>query len=136
MALILDTNALSAFADGDSGLRRILEPEYDLALPAIVLGEYLFGIRQSRFRVRHETWLHSHRELFLILSVGPETANRYAEIRLELRSAGKPIPTNDLWIAALAREHAFPLASRDKHFELVRGLKLVSWDSGSNPSLQ
>ena len=135
MALILDTNALSAFADGDPGLRRILEPEYDLALPAIVLGEYIFGIRQSRFHVRPEAWLRSNRELFLILSVGPETANRYAEIRLELKSAGKPIPTNDLWIAALAREHGLPLASRDKHFKLVRGLKLVYWES-ANPSLK
>ncbi len=127
MALILDTNALSAFADGDLSLRRAIEEEPDLALPVVVLGEYLFGFWQSRLRARYEAWLRAHRSAFLMLSVGPETAMRYAEIRRELKSAGQPIPTNDLWIAALTREHGYALLSRDKHFRAVRGLKLIEW---------
>src|SRR5437870_7541731 len=105
MAVILDSKALSAFADGDPRLGRAIANEMDLALPSIVLGEYLFGIRQSRFRSRYESWLRAHSATFLPLSVAAATAEHYAAIRTELKSAGTPIPTNDLWIAALAREH-------------------------------
>jgi predicted nucleic acid-binding protein len=127
MALILDTNALTAFADGNPDLHRAIEHEMDLAVPAIVLGEYFFGIRQSRHRERHEAWLRLNASTFRMLSVRPATAGHYADIRAELKSAGRPIPSNDLWIAALAREHRRPLVSRDSHFEAVRGIKLVGW---------
>jgi tRNA(fMet)-specific endonuclease VapC len=127
MALIFDTTALSAFVDGNAALRRKIDEETDLALPTIVLGEYLFGIRQSRYRTRYENWLRAHLSIFAVLSIGMTTASRYAEIRSELRSAGQPIPSNDVWIAALTREHGFRLVSRDRHFAAVRGLKLVSW---------
>ena len=64
MAVILDSKALSAFADGDPRLGRAIANEMDLALPSIVLGEYLFGIRQSRFRSRYESWLRISRRSF------------------------------------------------------------------------
>ncbi len=127
MALILDTNALSAFADGDSALRAAIENETELAVPAIVLGEYLFGIRQSRNRARYENWLRSSLSVLLVLPVAWATASHYAEIRSELKSAGNPIPTNDLWISALAREHGCSVATRDSHFKSVRGLRVVEW---------
>lgn len=56
-----------------------------------------------------------------------ETAERYSEIRHELKAAGTPIPTNDLWIAALARHHRIPLVTRDGHFRAVRGLRILAW---------
>lgn len=63
----------------------------------------------------------------MILPLGPESAARQAEIWAELRSAARPIPSNDLWIAAQAREHGYPVVSRDRHFETTRGLRLVRW---------
>jgi tRNA(fMet)-specific endonuclease VapC len=127
LALILDTNALSAFADGDESLRPLIESEADLAIPVVVLGEYLYGIHQSRFRQRYQRWLAANLTLFAMLAVGRETAQRYAEIRRELRTAGHPLPTNDVWIAALAREYRMPVVSRDRHFEAVTGLRLLTW---------
>jgi tRNA(fMet)-specific endonuclease VapC len=127
VAVILDTNALSAFADGDVKLLRAVENEIEMAVPVIVLGEYFYGIRRSRVRIRYERWLESNLPLFDVLAVGRETASHYADIRAELRAVGQPIPSNDIWIAALARERGSPLASRDRHFEAVRGLHLVSW---------
>lgn len=127
MAVVLDTNALSAFADGHPSLRRAIDSEIDLGLPVIVLGEYLFGVRQSRRRARYETWLTDHLAAFVMLAVERETASRYAELRSELKSAGRPIPSNDLWIAALARQHRCRLVTRDRHFEAVRGLELIRW---------
>jgi len=55
------------------------------------------------------------------------TARHYAAIRLELKGAGKPIPANDLWIAALSRQHAIPVMSRDSHFDFVGGLRRQTW---------
>ncbi len=127
MALIFDTNALSAFADGDTKLRKEIEDHEDLALPIIVLGEYLFGIQHSRWRARYEAWLRGNLSLFVVLELGLGTAERYAEIRSELKTAGRPIPTNDLWIAALTREHGHALLTRDTHFEAVRGLRRITW---------
>jgi tRNA(fMet)-specific endonuclease VapC len=69
MALILDTNALSALADGDLVLRRAIEHEPDYAVPVVVLGEYLFGIRRSRHRPRYELWLETLLPQLEILSV-------------------------------------------------------------------
>lgn len=125
--MILDTNALAAFADGDPSLLPVIENETGLALPVIVLGEYLYGIQQSRFRVRYQRWLDVNLSLFDLLVVGLETAGRYAELRRELKTTGTPIPSNDTWIAALAREHRLPVVTRDVHFQAVRGLHLLSW---------
>jgi predicted nucleic acid-binding protein len=127
MALILDTNALSAFAEGDAGILRVIESQDELALPAVVLGEYLFGVRQSRRRAAYEQWLRDHLAVFSVLPVGLRTAERYADIRAELKAAGNPIPMNDLWVAALAREHDSAIVTRDLHFKAVSGLRVVAW---------
>ena len=127
MALILETNALSAFVDGDQALLRAIEREAELAIPAIVLGEYLFGIHQSRQRSSYQSWLRTNLPLFDVLPVVRETAERYAEIRHELKTAGTPIPTNDLWIAALARHHRARLVTRDSRFRAIQGLQILAW---------
>ena len=62
-----------------------------------------------------------------VVAVDADTADRYADIREELRIAATPIPENDLWITALCRQHHLALASRDGHFDKVRGLKRVEW---------
>ena len=127
MALILDTNAVSAFADGDEKPLRILEDESELALPVIVLGEYLYGIRRSRLRASYESWINANLVLFDLLPILRETAEVYSEIRHELKTAGTPIPTNDLWIAALCRQHGLPLLSQDRHFDVVPGIQRLDW---------
>ena len=51
----------------------------------------------------------------------------HSSIRTELKKAGTPIPSNDVWIAALCRQHSLPLVSRDRHFDCVAGIKRVEW---------
>jgi predicted nucleic acid-binding protein len=92
-----------------------------------VLGEYLFGVWKSIHRKRYEEWLGANESLFRILAVRQATARHYAAIRFELKEAGRPIPTNDLWIAALCREYRSKLVSRDRHFAAVTGLTVVVW---------
>ena len=62
-----------------------------------------------------------------VLTVDAGTAERYAEVRDELKRKGRPIPGNDLWIAALTRQHALPLLSQDRHFDFVPGLERLGW---------
>jgi tRNA(fMet)-specific endonuclease VapC len=127
VGLILDTNALSAIADGERGATEELGRANDVALPVIVAGEYRFGILQSRRRREYEDWLAEMLSACRVLMVTEETAQHYAELRLELKTAGTPLPSNDVWIAALARQHGLPVLSRDAHFDAVRGLRRIVW---------
>ncbi len=125
--MILDTNGLSGVADGAAPLEPLLRQAAVVAIPVIVLGEFRYGIRQSRNRQRYEEWLTDFLPRFRVLPVDEDTTIRYAAIRNELRNAGTPIPANDLWIAALCRQHSLPLVSRDRHFDLVRKLRRIAW---------
>ncbi len=125
--MILDTNGLSAVADGDAALEPIVRSAVELAVPVVVLGEYRYGIQQSRDRQRYEQWLTETVCNYRVLDVDEDTAISYAAIRTELKRAGTPIPSNDVWIAALCRQHSLSLISRDQHFDLVRGIKRINW---------
>jgi predicted nucleic acid-binding protein len=125
--VILDTNALSAFVDGDLGVGNVLRGQPRAAIPVIVLGEFRYGIAQSKQRSAYETWLEAHLPHFEILPVTDETAVAYADLRVALKRAGRPIPANDAWIAALALQHRLPVLSRDQHFDSVPDLELKTW---------
>lgn len=125
--MILDTNALSAAADHDAALVAILARAEELAIPVIVLGEYRHGIAQSRNRASYENWLSGLLHDCMVLDVNEPTTHYYAEISLELKRKGKPIPTNDIWIAALCRQHSLPLLSQDRHFDWISGSRRVGW---------
>jgi predicted nucleic acid-binding protein len=127
VALILDTNALSAVADGDASAMELVAGADRVALPVIVLGEYRLGIAQSRHRASYESWLRQWIAAVTVLDIDDGTTRSYSAIALELKRKGKPIPTNDLWIAALCLQHSLPLLSRDKHFDLVAGLRRLDW---------
>ena len=125
--MILDTNALSAFAEGVLPVLRQIATADDLHIPVIVLGEYRFGIATSRRRREYERWLARGHSFWNVLPLVEETATHYASIRQELKSAGAPLPANDVWIAALARQHDLPILSRDVHFDVVTGVTRLSW---------
>jgi tRNA(fMet)-specific endonuclease VapC len=125
--VILDTNALPAFIDGDPKIGEILRRQARAAIPVIVLGEYRYGIATSRHRRAYEAWLASHLTQFDILTITEHTTIAYAALRVELKRRGRPIPANDAWIAALALEHRLPVISRDEHFGHVAGLEWVGW---------
>jgi predicted nucleic acid-binding protein len=125
--LILDTNALSAYLDNVGEAIEIISNARELAIPVIVAAEFAFGIAQSRHRQTYQKSLQRMLDLSTVLNIDVETARHYAAIRLELKTAGTPIPANDLWIAALSRQHAIPLMSRDSHFDFVNGLRRLTW---------
>jgi tRNA(fMet)-specific endonuclease VapC len=125
--MILDTNALSAFFEGDAQLKAVLSKARKFSLPVIVLGEYRFGLAGSRLRRIIEPALDSLQTISEILAIDTETIQPYAKLCHRLKQAGTPIPSNDLWIAALAVQHGLPIVSRDKHFDIVPGIRRLVW---------
>lgn len=125
--MILDTNALSAFVDGEPAVGAILGHSERAAVPVIVLGEFRYGIMASRHRKTYERWLDGHLHHFELLAVVAETAVTYAELRAALKGLGQPIPANDAWIAALAIQHQLPILSRDRHFDAVPEVRRIGW---------
>jgi tRNA(fMet)-specific endonuclease VapC len=125
--VILDTNALSAFVDGDAAVGEVLRRQARAAIPVIVLGEFRYGIAESRHRPAYEAWLEAELPHFDVLAVTEETAVAYAALRVALRRSGRPIPANDAWIAALALQHRLPVLSRDQHFDAVPDLERKDW---------
>lgn len=125
--MILDTNALSALARADWSLKARIESASRLAVTLISLGEYHFGLLGSSYRTELEGWLEALLAHTDLLQPDLRTLPHYAAIRQELKTAGTPIPANDVWIAALARQHQMPLVSRDRHFDHVRGLRRIDW---------
>jgi len=127
VGLILDTNALSAIAEGERKAVKEFARADEVAIPVIVLGEYRFGISHSRHKQEYERWLGELVAVCRVFDVNEQTTVSYAAVRGELKKAGTPIPSNDVWIAALCRQHAVPILSRDRYFDLVSGIQRVAW---------
>jgi tRNA(fMet)-specific endonuclease VapC len=125
--VILDTNALSAFVDGEPRVGAILRVEHRAAVPVVVLGEFRYGIAGSRHRKTYEDWLANHLGDFDLLAITADTTVPYASLRAALKRMGRPIPANDAWIAALAMQHGFPILSRDEHFDVLPDVRRISW---------
>ncbi|HKK18176.1 MAG TPA: PIN domain-containing protein [Opitutales bacterium] len=125
--MILDTNALSALAAKDTRLQQKIAPATHIAVTLISLGEYEFGLLNSSYRTELEAWLSSLLTKIDLIQPNRQTLPYYAAIRHELKVAGNPIPANDVWIAALVRQHNMPLLSRDRHFDAVDGIDRVEW---------
>lgn len=127
MELILDTNAVAALSKGDPAILNALRSSRTHSLPVIVLGEFEFGLQRSVRKEVLSAWLKRLETNLDVLGIDRKTAQCYATIREELRSAGTPIPENDIWIAALSRQHGLAVLTRDTQFNYVNGLVRYGW---------
>lgn len=125
--MILDTNALSSLAEKDARLIARLRNARRVVVTMISLGEFTYGIRQSRLASELDVWLKGFLMRAEVLTLDLRTIDQYAAVRTELRMAGTPIPANDCWIAALARQHRLPIVSRDEHFDKVDQVRRIAW---------
>ena len=125
--MILDTNALSAFLKEDRAVLRCVDDAETFCLPVIVLGEYRYGLSGSKARAVLTARLDALVADATVLVIDELTTRVYATVRAELKAAGTPIPENDVWIAALVRQHHMPLLTRDGHFDHVAQLERISW---------
>ena len=127
MKLALDTNRYSDFVRGEASVAEIVETADEVWLPFIVIGELRAGFAAGSQGPRNEATLHR----FLlkpgvgILYADEQTTYHYANVYRQLRQQGTPIPTNDMWIAALALQHSLTLCARDAHFDALPQLLRV-----------
>lgn len=120
-ALCLDTSAYSNFRRGNEEVAAILDRAELVGVPTVTLGELRTGFLLGGSRRRNEAEL----DAFLgssaveLLPIDAETSRHYAEIVAELRKAGTPVPTNDIWIAAVAARNGVSVLTCDNHFERI-----------------
>lgn len=124
--ILIDTNIYSGAMRGDAEIVEVLRQVELIGVSAISVGELLSGFksgkRESENRQELGTFLDSPR--VTLFSVDEYTAGHYCAILDQLRRHGTPIPTNDIWIAAVAFQHGLPLFTRDRHFSKIEGLLL------------
>jgi tRNA(fMet)-specific endonuclease VapC len=131
--IALDTNVYVAFKGNDesvvAALRNFDVIGVDITVIAELLAGFLLGDKERRNRQDLESFLDSPRVEVLLHDV--ETADYYALLVKRLREKGRPIPTNDIWIAANAMKHGLALYSFDSHFEEIDGLVLLAGTTAS-----
>lgn len=124
--ILVDTNAYTAFKKNDPAAVNVFRTVEHIGLNTVVLGELLSGFKggnkEARNRKELEQFLDSQR--VDIIQVDEETAEFYAGIYWDLKKKGKPIPSNDLWVAASAMRHGLALFTYDEHFDNINGLIL------------
>ncbi len=124
--LLLDTNAYVAFKRGIAEAKEVIRHAPLIGINSVVFGELLAGFAiGSREAVNVEElkrFMSSSRVRFF--SLDDVTASYYAEIYRGLRAIGRPIPTNDMWIAATALQHDLAIMTFDEHFKAVIGLNV------------
>jgi tRNA(fMet)-specific endonuclease VapC len=123
--IALDTNIAIDLLNGKSEVIASIN-KFDLVcLPVTVCGELLFGAKNSGKSKANELKYKNFVNACLILETNSLVAEKYADIRFALKQKGKPIPENDIWIAAICAVNNIPLFTRDAHFENVEELKLI-----------
>jgi tRNA(fMet)-specific endonuclease VapC len=125
---LLDTNVIvAALAEERAVLEKVEGAEGSLFVPATALGELHFGARKSARVEQNLRRIEGFAARAQVLPCDEETARLYGQAKDGLRRRGRPIPENDVWIAAVALQHGLALISRDSHFEYVEGLRLERW---------
>ena len=125
--LLIDTNIYSYALKGDGDVVEVLRKAEEIVFSVISIGELLSGFkgggREQKNREELEKFLDSPR--VVVYSVNEDTSEFYAEILNNLRQIGRPVPTNDIWIAAVAFQNGLKLFTKDIHFTAIAGLSLV-----------
>ena len=124
---LLDTVAAVALLNGDPGMDKILDEESDLFLSVVTLGELYFGAEKSVRVEENRRKVDVIAQRYEVHYLDNATARLYGQITRSLRAKGRPIPQNDVWIAAVAVQHKLTLLTRDEHFKEVDNLPLASW---------
>ena len=124
---LLDTNVVTALFKHDAAVHAELAAASEVLLSSTVLGELYYGAARSGQPRQNLERLEEFAATCTVLATDGHTARVYGSIKDELRQRGRPIPDNDLWIAASARQHSLILVTRDHHFSQVTGLRRAAW---------
>ncbi|MDP2844864.1 MAG: type II toxin-antitoxin system VapC family toxin [Candidatus Methanoperedens sp.] len=123
---LLDTNAVIALFSSETSVKEHLAKAEEVFVSSIVLGELYYGAFKSD-RTDKLKRIDDFAAACAVLCCDRDTAKEYGSIKSRLLEKGTPIPENDIWISAIARQHGLVLVTSDKHFEEVEDLKLEVW---------
>jgi len=126
-SILLDTNIIIELFKGNHSVTTSLETQQSVNIPFAVLGELYLGAYRSSNPKKHIKQVNDFLKKCNVLVADDETANNYALIKTELLNKGKPIPENDIWIAAIAKQYELKLITRDKHFTEIDGISIENW---------
>jgi tRNA(fMet)-specific endonuclease VapC len=124
---LLDTNVVIALFADESAVKDRLGEAEEVFVPSIVLGELYYGAHKSRRVAENKARIDDFAARNVVLGCDTETARRYGEVKNGLRRKGRPVPENDIWIAAMALQNDLTLVARDAHFREVEGLRVEAW---------
>ena len=127
MRLALDTNRYTDLCRGEPLVIETVELADEVLLPFVVVGELRAGFTVGTQGTRNEAVLRRFllKPGISILYADDQTTHHYANVYRQLRRQGTPIPTNDMWIAALVLQHSLVLCARDAHFDVLSQMTRV-----------
>ena len=126
-SVLLDTNIVIALFAKEAVVQQRLAAAAEVFTSSIVLGELYYGAQKSSRVEVNIARVNTFAAANTILVCDTATAQYYGAIKNHLRAKGHPIPENDIWIAATARQHQLTLVTRDGHFQAVEGLVVEQW---------
>jgi len=124
---LLDTNIVIALFAADTAVQQHLTETNEVFVPSIVIGELYYGAHKSARVMENLARIDEFVASNTVLSCDTETAQQYGDIKNKLRAKGRPIPENDIWIAAIVTQYQLTLVTRDRHFHEVDGLRVEEW---------
>ncbi|HBQ28335.1 twitching motility protein PilT [Peptococcaceae bacterium SCADC1_2_3] len=124
---LLDTNIIIALFTGDASIQKNLALASKVFIPVIVLGELYYGARKSGQMEKNLARIEEFEASISVITCDTSTARVYGLIKDQLRKKGRPIPENDIWVAAVARQKGLVLVTRDAHFFEIENLKIENW---------
>lgn len=124
---LLDTNAIIALQRENDDLKKLLNTATDVFIPVISVGELYFGAYKSQHVEENRRRVASFIADRTVLNANADTADVYGQIKQGMRAKGRPIPENDIWIAALAIQYDLTLITHDAHFDEVDNLIWRRW---------
>jgi len=116
---LLDTNIIIDLFNGDAAVTKKIITADEVFVPNIVIGELYYGSYGSKKTKSNLKRLEEFIVSTTVINTSIETAKIYGHIKNELKKKGAPIPENDIWIAALAKQYSLKLLTRDRHFESI-----------------
>lgn len=125
--IALDTNIVIDVLNNRTAVIELLKKYQEIYLPVTVCGELLFGAKNSAKRQDNELRFREFFRRCIVLNINELVAEIYSETRKQLKDKGRPLPENDIWVAATCLVNDLPLATHDKHFEEIEKLTLVKW---------
>ena len=124
---LLDTNIVIALFANEVEVKDSLASASEIFISSITVGELCYGAKKSARSTENLERIKDFVANITVLRCDVETAYLYGEIKNKLRLKGRPLPENDIWIAAISLQYNLTLVTRDAHFQEVENLQAITW---------